>query len=221
MIAARPGRRIAFFFYGLTGSQANNLKLVEPWDNTRKRRLVRMSRKPIKNWKPQALGRASREGGVSRGKRWRDEITLTSLMSGRCHPSAIWHITSASHPDTPEIREDKSSVIRVSIFCVIMKSGIAQWVEHRTEKPGRHNTDAGSIPLCGNGFFSPKSQLSVQTLLRCLYSPSVRSQALSSVSTQQMLNTDDHTYRCLDTHITVHTGRNGWCSSCSCGCCLI
>lgn len=163
MIAARPGQLIAIFFYGLTGSQANNLKLVEPWDNTRKRRLVRMSRKPIKDWKPQAWGRASREGGVSRGTRWRDEITLTSLMSGRCHPSAVWHVTSASHPDTPEIREDKFSVIRVSVFCVIMKSGIAQWVEHRTEKPGTILMPV-HFPRAARIFLSPKSQLSVQCL---------------------------------------------------------
>ena len=34
----------------------------------------------------------------------------------------------------------------------------------------RHAADAGSIPRCGTGFFS-QSQLSVQTLLRCLYTP--------------------------------------------------
>ena len=32
----------------------------------------------------------------------------------------------------------------------------------------RHAADAGSIPRCGKGFFS-QSQLSVQTLFRCLY----------------------------------------------------
>ena len=182
MIAARPGQRIAVFFNGLTGSQANNLKLVEPWDNTRKRRLVQMGRKPIKDWKPQAWGSALREGGVNHGTRWRYKITLTSLMSRRCHPSAVWHVTSASHPDTPEIREDKSGVIRVSILFVIMKSGIAQWVDHRTETPGTILPPV-QFPGAAREFFS-KSHLSVQTLLRCLYSPSVQSQALSSVSTQ-------------------------------------
>ena len=34
----------------------------------------------------------------------------------------------------------------------------------------RHAADAGSIPRCGKGFFSP-SQLSVQTLLRCVRAP--------------------------------------------------
>ena len=33
-----------------------------------------------------------------------------------------------------------------------------------------HTANAGSIPCCGKGFFS-QSQLSVQTLLRCLYTP--------------------------------------------------
>ena len=34
----------------------------------------------------------------------------------------------------------------------------------------RHAADPGSIPRCGMGFFS-QSQLSVQTLLRCMYTP--------------------------------------------------
>ena len=34
----------------------------------------------------------------------------------------------------------------------------------------RHAAEAGSIPQCGKGFFS-QSQLSVQTLLRCPYTP--------------------------------------------------
>ena len=34
----------------------------------------------------------------------------------------------------------------------------------------RYTADAGSIPRCGKGFFS-QSQLSVQTLLRCPYTP--------------------------------------------------
>ena len=34
----------------------------------------------------------------------------------------------------------------------------------------RHYIDAGLIPWCGKGFFS-QSQLSVQTLLQCLYTP--------------------------------------------------
>ena len=42
-------------------------------------------------------------------------------------------------------------------------------VERPTEKQ-RRNADAGSSPRCGMGFFS-LSQLSVQTLLRCPYSP--------------------------------------------------
>ena len=36
----------------------------------------------------------------------------------------------------------------------------------------RHVADTGSIPRCGKGFFS-QSQLSVQTLLQCTYSPVV------------------------------------------------
>ena len=35
----------------------------------------------------------------------------------------------------------------------------------------RNATDTGSIPRCGKGFFFLRSQLSVQTLLRCPYTP--------------------------------------------------
>ena len=38
------------------------------------------------------------------------------------------------------------------------------------EASDRHAADAGSIPRCGKEFFS-QSQLSVQTLLRCPYTP--------------------------------------------------
>ena len=46
----------------------------------------------------------------------------------------------------------------------------------------RSNTDAGSSPRCGKGFFS-RSQLPVQTLLRCPYSPRVQSHASTAVHT--------------------------------------
>ena len=49
----------------------------------------------------------------------------------------------------------------------------------------RHAADAGSIPRCGKGFFS-QSQLSVQTPLRCPYTP-VQSLTLTSVSTLKIL----------------------------------
>ena len=61
-------------------------------------------------------------------------------------------------------------------------AGIAQLVERRTEKPGL-NTDEGSSPRCGKDFFSSHSQLPVQTLLRCPYSPSVQSRAPTFVRT--------------------------------------
>ena len=48
-------------------------------------------------------------------------------------------------------------------------TGIVQLVERPPEK-ARRNTDASSSPRCGKGFFS-QSQLPVQTLLRCPYSP--------------------------------------------------
>ena len=50
----------------------------------------------------------------------------------------------------------------------------------------RHAAGAGSIPRCGEGF-SSQSQLSVQTLLRCPYTPRVQSHALISVRTLKIL----------------------------------
>ena len=68
---------------------------------------------------------------------------------------------------------------------------IAQLVERPTEKP-RRSTDAGSSPWCGKGFFS-QSQLSVQTLLRCPYSPCVQSRGSTSVCTLKIPHTGSHT----------------------------
>ena len=48
-----------------------------------------------------------------------------------------------------------------------------------TEKP-RHNTDVGSSPHCSRTSFS-QSQLLVQALLQCPYSPCVQSNASASV----------------------------------------
>ena len=65
-------------------------------------------------------------------------------------------------------------------------AGIAQWVEHLTEKPGLHNSDTGMSPPCGKALFS-QSQLSGYTLLQCLYSPCVQSQASTSVCTLKII----------------------------------
>ena len=43
-------------------------------------------------------------------------------------------------------------------------------VAHLVRATERHAANAGSIPQCGKGFFS-QSELSVQTLLRCPYTP--------------------------------------------------
>ena len=63
------------------------------------------------------------------------------------------------------------SAYMLPVYCitVINRAGITQLVERPTEKP-KSDTDAGSSPRCGKGFFS-QSQLSVQTLLRCPHSP--------------------------------------------------
>ena len=56
----------------------------------------------------------------------------------------------------------------------------------------KRNSDAGSSLRCGKGFFS-RSQLPLQTLLRCPYSPCVQSHASTSVRTLKIPNTGNHT----------------------------
>ena len=80
-------------------------------------------------------------------------------------------------------------------------SVIAQWVERPTEK-NRRSTDAGSSPRCSKGFFS-QSQLSVQTVLLCPYSPRVQSHASTSVCTLTIPNTGSHAT--VWTHEILHT----------------
>ena len=67
----------------------------------------------------------------------------------------------------------------------------------------RRNTDAGSSPRCGKWFFS-QSQLPVQTVLRCPYSPRVQPHASTSVYLLQIPNTGSRTHR-----NTAHTDSNG------------
>ena len=64
--------------------------------------------------------------------------------------------------------------------------GWAEGVTQLVRASDRHAADAGSIPRCGKGFFSP-SQLSVQTLLRVSVHPRVQSYALTSVRTLKIL----------------------------------
>ena len=70
-----------------------------------------------------------------------------------------------------------------------------------------HAAETGLIPQCGKGFFF-QSQLSVQTLLRCLYSPCVQSHALASVHMIKIQNNGSNTF--VWTHKnTARTVRNG------------
>ena len=85
-------------------------------------------------------------------------------------------------------------------------AGIAQLVERPTEK-ARRNANANSSSPGREGDFSP-SQIPVQTVLRCPYSPCVQSRASTSVCTLKIPNTGSHTV--VWTHEnTTHAGRNG------------
>ena len=67
------------------------------------------------------------------------------------------------------------------------EAGRAQLAERATGKP-RCNTDTGSSLRCDTGCFS-QSQLPVQTLLRCPYSPRVQPRALTCVLMLKIPNT--------------------------------
>ena len=59
----------------------------------------------------------------------------------------------------------------------------------------RRAADAGATPRSGRGFFS-QSQLSVQTPLRCSYSPKVQRYGLTSVRTLRIPNTGNYAIVC-------------------------
>ena len=71
----------------------------------------------------------------------------------------------------------------------------------------RHAAEAGSIPRGGKRFFS-QSQLSMQSLLRCPYTPRVQLRALTSRRTLKIPSICSHTF--VWTHEnTIRTVRNG------------
>ena len=88
------------------------------------------------------------------------------------------------------------------------RSKIAQLVERPTKKPGAVNTDAGSSPRRGKGFFS-QSQLPVQTVLRCPCSPRAQSLASTSRRTLNIPNTGSHTIVWTHKNAT-HFGMDGY-----------
>ena len=57
----------------------------------------------------------------------------------------------------------------------------------------RHAAEAGLIPWCDKGFFS-YSQLSVQTLVLCPYSPCIKLHALTAVCTLEIPSTGSHAF---------------------------
>ena len=80
-----------------------------------------------------------------------------------------------------------------------------QWIEHPTETPGEILTRV-RVPGAGRDF--SLSELTVQTLLRCSYSPRVQSHASTSGGTLKIPNPGSHTIVCTQEN-TAHTGRNG------------
>ena len=70
----------------------------------------------------------------------------------------------------------------------------------------RRNTDAGSSPRCGKGFFS-QSQLPVKTLLRCPYSPPC-AVACTNICAHVKNLKHWQSYHCLDTRMWEGTSRS-------------
>ena len=68
-----------------------------------------------------------------------------------------------------------------------------------------HATEAGLIPQRGKGSFS-WSQLSLQTLLQCSYSPRVQSHALTPVRVLKIPSIGSHTF---GTHTLLEMGSTG------------
>ena len=78
----------------------------------------------------------------------------------------------------------------------------------------RHAAEAGSILRYDKGFIS-QSQLWVQTLLRCPFSPCVQSHALTSMPTSKIPSTGSRTFVGTQEN-TARTVRNGQRWSCGC-----
>ena len=102
-------------------------------------------------------------------------------------------------------RKSKAVVLNAIVSFILSESEyyelsavqrIAQLIERQTEKPGAILTCVRA-PRCGKGFFS-QSQLSVQTLLRCLYSPPC---AIAGISICAHVKNPQHwqPYHCLGT----------------------
>ena len=92
------------------------------------------------------------------------------------------------------------------LSAVLLDGDVAQLVEHQTDTVLRQ-AEAGLIPWCGKGFFS-QNQLSVQTLLQCLYSSLVQWHALTFVCTLKIPSTGSHTFAWIHEN-TTGTVRNG------------
>ena len=86
--------------------------------------------------------------------------------------------------------------------CTITVTGIAHVVERPTEKPGAILTRV-RVPGAARDF-----SLSVQTLLRCPYSPRVQSHTSTSVRTPKIPNIGNHIILWPHDN-TVHSDRNG------------
>ena len=102
---------------------------------------------------------------------------------------------------------DRDSVSLLQLFSLpIPSEGWNSSVGTASDRKARCNTNEGSIPWCSKGFFS-QAQLSVQTLVRCPYSPHVQSHASTSVHMLKILNTGSHT-TVWTYENTTHAGRN-------------
>ena len=92
--------------------------------------------------------------------------------------STSWHMDIYSQTEcATEFMESLTRHWPCSHSLLQNGAGIPRMVQRPAEIP-RRNTDAGSSPLCGKGFFS-LGQHSVQALLRCPCSPRAESHALT------------------------------------------
>ena len=119
-----------------------------------------------------------KEGGGGGGKKTSDQAGVCTQRS----EDKDWRYQKKNVALTRKICPTLCIICKTFAFYLLdsMRTGevTAKLVEHPTEKP-RCNTDRGSSPWYGKGFFS-LGQLPVQTVLRRPYSLRVQLHALTS-----------------------------------------
>ena len=126
---------------------------------------------------------------------WELSFFTPGLSALECRPSHVSRVSA----HLPYVGHS-AILLRVSFYNY--GAWRAQLVERPTEKPGAILTRV-RVPGVARDFCP--SQLPVQTLLRCPYSPRVQSHASTSERTLKIPNAGSHTIAVSYTHLTLPT----------------